>query len=129
MTISYVEQFQLTFVSLILTTHHTHRCCHVNTILPLIQECEYIAMWRWKYTKRITSPVDHYFAPSTGSGGGSLQHEGTKVENQSEEMVKHILEKKKRKRREFIRNKHKQGQEFHVNHLEGDAFCRLIAKY
>lgn len=81
------------------TTYRTHRRCHVNTILALIQECKYFAMWR-KYTKRFISPVEHYVAPSTGSGGGSLQHEGAKVENQSEEMVKHILRKKRKERGE-----------------------------
>lgn len=82
----------------LLTTHHTHRSCHVNTVLPPIQECEYIVMW-WTYTNRIITRVVRYGFPSTGSGGGSLQHEGAKVENQSEEMVKHILEKKKKEER------------------------------
>lgn len=88
---------KFTFLYIHICIYNTHRGCHINTVLPIIQDCEYIAPWVG-YTQ------DRFSAVNQGLDVGSsisccsrcLQHEGSKVEKQSHEMVKHILRKRER---------------------------------
>lgn len=72
-----------------------HRGCHVNTVLPVIQDCEYVAP-RVVYTQNFLCAV--FQRLDTGSSicccSSCFQHEGRKVEEQRQEMVKHVLGKR-----------------------------------
>ncbi len=76
--------------------HITHRGCHINTVLPVSQDCEYISRKGcYTYGRAIAARQLTEVGSSIGCCGCCLQHEGTKVEKQSNEMVKHVLEKRR----------------------------------
>lgn len=93
------------YYRLYLKIYDTHRGSHINTVLLVIQDCEYVAP-RVGYTHDTLSAVRQWLdvGSSISCCSCCLQHEGSNVEKQSYEMVNHILGEKKR---ECITNKHK----------------------
>lgn len=73
--------------------HEAHRGHYVNAVLPVVQEGEYIAQG----IGHTHCAVGQQLEPRTSvcRGNGSLQREGSKVEKQSQEMVKNILRSRK----------------------------------
>lgn len=71
-----------------------HRGHHVNTVLPEVQPGEYIARWGGHAHGAVGQQMEARASVRRGDGG--LQGEGSKVEKQSQEMVKCILRRTKR---------------------------------
>ncbi len=98
------------------TVYSTHRGCHINTVLPVTQDGEYIAP-RVGYTHDSFAAVRQLLdvGSSISCCSCCLQHKGSKVEKQSYEMVKHVLRKRRenaleRNAERFSRFKCKQQQ-------------------
>lgn len=72
--------------------YSTHRGCHINTVLPAIQDCEYVAS-RVGNTHDSFSAVRQWLdvGASVRRRSRRLQHEGGEVEKHGYEMVNHIL--------------------------------------
>lgn len=86
--------------------YSTHRGCDINTVLVAMQDCEYIAA-RVSYTHDCISAVCQWLdvGPSVSCCSCCLQHEGSEVEKQSQEVVKHILKKGRQNLLEIIAKK------------------------
>lgn len=104
------REFQKSFVykTAITPPTHPHQCRarraahrggYVNTVLPVVQEGEYIARRVGRTHGAVGQQLEA--RPTVGRGDGGLQSEGSKVEKQSQEMVKDIL---RREGREETRN-------------------------
>lgn len=78
-----------------------HRGRHVNTVLPVVQRGEYIASRVGHAHGAVGQQLEARAFVRRGDSG--LQGEGSKVEKQSQEMVKHIL---RRAKREAVKNMH-----------------------
>lgn len=74
-------------------TANTHCGRHIDVVLPVVQECEYVASGMCYTQSRIISADDQ--RRSASSCGCGFQDEGRKVEKQCEKVVKHILEKER----------------------------------
>lgn len=75
------------------TCHDAHRGCYVNTVLPVVQEGEYVARRVGHTHGAVGQQLEARSSVRRGHGG--LQGEGSKVEKQSQEMVKDILRRGK----------------------------------
>lgn len=76
-------------------TANTHCGRHVDAVLPVVQECEYVASGSCHTQSRISAVDDRRRSACNRSGG--FQDERSKVEKQCEEVVEHILEIEKEK--------------------------------
>lgn len=73
--------------------HDAHRGRYVNTVLPVVQEGEYIAQMVGGTHGAVGQQLET--RSSVGRGDGGLQGEGSKVKKQSQKMVKDILRREK----------------------------------
>lgn len=73
--------------------HDAHRGRYVNTVLPVVQEGEYVARRVGRTHAAVGQQLEARSSVRRGDGG--LQGEGSKVEKQSQEMVKDILRRGK----------------------------------